>query len=96
MASHLAALAAAALIATTAGVAAAQAPVPNTSPPFPASAPMPTGNPEAMANVHQSVQYNAAMRANTGFRQRRMRQECGPITDPQLHESCIASFQAYK
>jgi hypothetical protein len=23
-----------------------------------------------------------------------MQQECGPITDPELHASCVSSFQA--
>ena len=73
----------AALLVTAAGLAAAQAP-------------MPTNNPEARANVRASEQYNAVMRSNSAFRQKRMQQECGPITDPQLHASCIASFQAYK
>ena len=73
----------AALLVTAAGLAAAQAP-------------MPTNNPAAIANVRESKQYNAVMRSNPGFRQKRMQQECGPITDPQLHASCIASFSAYK
>jgi hypothetical protein len=83
------------LMVTAAGLAAAQAP-PVTSPPFPASAPMPTNNPEALANVRESKQYNAVMRSNPAFRQKRMQQECGPITDPQLHASCVASFGSYK
>ncbi len=61
-----------------------------------AQAPMPTNNPEAIANVHASKQYSAALRSNPGFRQKRMQMECGPITDPQLHASCMASFQADK
>jgi hypothetical protein len=61
-----------------------------------AQAPMPTNNPEALANVRESKQYNAVMRSNSSFRQKRMQIECGPITDPQLHASCLASFQAYK
>jgi hypothetical protein len=94
MGRHFRVVLAAMLLAATAGVAAAQAP--STSPPFPSSAPMPTNNPEALANVREAKQYNAVMRSNPAFRQRRMQQECGPITDPQLHASCIASFQAYK
>ena len=46
--------------------------------------------------MRESKQYNAVMRSNPGFRQKRMKLECDPITDPQLHASCIASFQAYK
>jgi hypothetical protein len=83
-----------ALFVIAAGSAAAQPPP--TSPPFPASAPMPTNNPAAIANVRESKQYNAVMRSNPGFRQKRMQIECGPITDPQLHASCVASFAAYK
>jgi hypothetical protein len=94
MGRHLSAALLAALFITAGGLAAAQAPP--TSPPFPASAPMPTNNPEAMANVRESKQYNAVMRSNAGFRQKRMQQECGPITDPQLHASCMASFNVYK
>jgi hypothetical protein len=95
MGRHLSAALFAALIVTAPGLAAAQAP-PVTSPPFPASAPMPTNNPEAISNVREAKQYNAVMRSNPSFRQKRMQQECGPITDPQLHASCMASFQAYK
>jgi hypothetical protein len=29
------------------------------------------------------------------FRQARMRKECGPITDPQLHHQCLESFARY-
>ncbi len=57
--------------------------------------PMPTNDPAAMANVRQSEQYTAALRSNPAFRKKREAIECGPITDPQLHASCIASFEAY-
>jgi hypothetical protein len=82
MRKHLLAVVAAGLVATTAGLAAAQAP-------------LPTNNPEALANVKASRQYSAVIRSNAAFRQKRMQIECGPITDPQLHASCIASFAAY-
>jgi hypothetical protein len=58
-------------------------------------APLPKNNPEAMANVKQSEQYSALLRSNPAFRKKREQIECGPITDPQLHASCIASFEAY-
>jgi hypothetical protein len=61
-----------------------------------AQAPLPTNNPEALANVRASKEYSAVLRSNPGFRQKRMQIECDPITDPQLHASCIASFNAYK
>jgi hypothetical protein len=57
--------------------------------------PMPTNDPAAMANVRESEQYTAALRSNSAFRKKREAIECGPITDPQLHQSCIASFEAY-
>jgi hypothetical protein len=56
---------------------------------------MPTNNPEAKANVRQSEQYTALLRSNPAFRKKREAIECGPITDPQLRSSCIASFEAY-
>jgi hypothetical protein len=46
----------------------------------------------AQQNVVQSQRYDRLVETNGAFRQARMRKECGPITDPQLHESCIASF----
>jgi len=49
-------------------------------------------DPGAAANVRQSDQYEQAVRSNPGFRAQRMKQECGPITDPQLHQQCVASF----
>ena len=49
-------------------------------------------DPGAAANVRQSEQYEQALRSNPGFRAQRMKQECGPINDPELREQCIASF----
>jgi hypothetical protein len=49
-------------------------------------------DPGAAANVRQSQQYEQILHSNPAFRAKRMQQECGPITDPQLHESCVASF----
>jgi hypothetical protein len=46
----------------------------------------------APENVRQSQQYEQALHANPAFRAKRMQQECGPITDPQLHQQCVASF----
>ena len=57
--------------------------------------PMPTNDPAAMANFRESEQYTALLRSNPAFRKKREAIECGPITDPQLHASCIASFEAY-
>jgi hypothetical protein len=47
----------------------------------------------ARRNVIESKQYEQLVRTNPAFRQTRMKKECGPITDPQLHQSCLASFE---
>jgi hypothetical protein len=60
-----------------------------------AQPPMPTHDPAAIANVRESEQYTALLRSNPAFRKKREAIECGPINDPQLRQSCIASFQAY-
>jgi len=57
----------------------------------PASAQVPR-DPSAAANVRSSEQYEQALRSNPSFRAKRMKEECGPITDPQLHQQCVASF----
>jgi hypothetical protein len=49
-------------------------------------------DPGAAANVRQSQQYEQAVHSNAAFRAKRMQQECGPVTDPELHASCVASF----
>src|SRR5262245_21707169 len=46
----------------------------------------------ARQNVIESQRYERLLQASPGFRQARMRKECGPITDPQLHAECLASF----
>lgn len=46
----------------------------------------------ARQNVIDSKHYDRMVATNPAFRQARMRKECGPITDPQLHASCLASF----
>jgi hypothetical protein len=46
----------------------------------------------ARRNVVESKQSDRALETNPGFRQTRMRKECGPITDPELRQSCLASF----
>src|SRR6266481_1302794 len=43
-------------------------------------------------NVVESRQYDRLLESNRGFRQARIQKECGPISDPQLHASCVASF----
>jgi hypothetical protein len=46
----------------------------------------------ARRNVTESQRYDRLLETNRGFRQARMRKECGPISDPQLHQDCLASF----
>ncbi|MBV8889440.1 MAG: hypothetical protein JO305_07205 [Alphaproteobacteria bacterium] len=50
----------------------------------------------ASRNVRESRDYEALVRSNPGFRDNRIQKECGPITDPQLHASCIASFGEFE
>ena len=57
----------------------------------PSSAQTPS-DPGAAANVRQSGQYEQTLRSNSGFRAKRIQQECGPINDPQLHQQCVDSF----
>ena len=46
----------------------------------------------AARNVVESRTYEQLLQTSPRFRMRRMRTECGPVTDPQLHAQCIASF----
>jgi len=46
-------------------------------------------------NVAESAQYDRLLKESPAFRQARMRKECGPITDPQLHQQCLDSFAQY-
>jgi len=48
----------------------------------------------AQPNQSESGQYEMLLRSNPAFRARRIARECGPISDPQLHASCVASFGA--
>jgi len=50
------------------------------------------GNESAEQNVRQSRQYESLLCSNPAFRAKRIAQECGPISDPELHQSCLASF----
>ena len=49
-------------------------------------------DPGAAANVKQSQTYEQVLNSNPSFRAKRMQQECGPITDAELHASCVTSF----
>jgi hypothetical protein len=46
----------------------------------------------ARRNVIESQHYDRMLESSRGFRQARMRKECGPITDPDLRQQCLASF----
>jgi hypothetical protein len=48
----------------------------------------------AHRNVVESHQYEGLLQSNSKFRQARMNKECGPITDPQLHQQCLSSFES--
>ena len=51
-----------------------------------------SGSRSAQQNVRDSERYEAVVHANGSFRANRVQKECGPINDPQLHASCVASF----
>jgi len=44
-------------------------------------------------NVRESEQYERLLCTNPSFRAKRIAQECGPVTDRQMHDNCVASFQ---
>jgi hypothetical protein len=46
----------------------------------------------ARQNVIESQRYDRLVQTSPAFRQARMRKECDPITDAQLHADCLASF----
>jgi hypothetical protein len=50
----------------------------------------------AQRNVRESEHYDRLLEANPGFRQARIRKECGPVADPQLHQQCLDSFAQYE
>jgi hypothetical protein len=52
-----------------------------------------SGSLSTLQNVRDSQQYEAVVHSNRGYRAGRVKKECGPINDPQLHASCVASFQ---
>jgi hypothetical protein len=60
----------------------------------------PQGSPppdwSARRNVIQSEHYDRMLETSRGFRHARMRRECGPVTDPQLHQQCLDSFAEYE
>jgi hypothetical protein len=54
------------------------------------------GDWSARRNVIESAHYDRLLETSRGFRMARMRKECGPINDLQLHQQCMASFQQYE
>ena len=44
-------------------------------------------------NVVDSYRYEQLVRINPAFRAARVRKECGPITDPDLLQQCLATFE---
>lgn len=59
----------------------------------------PQGSPpnrSARQNVMQSERYDRLLESSRAFRQARMRRECGPISDAQLHQQCLDSFAQYE
>jgi hypothetical protein len=56
----------------------------------------PVGGWSARQNVIQSHRYDRLVERNRRFRAARERDECGPVTDPQLHAQCVASFNTYE
>jgi hypothetical protein len=54
------------------------------------------GDWSAMRNNMESARYDRLLQTNPGFRHARMRKECGPINDPQLHSQCMASFGQFE
>jgi hypothetical protein len=47
-------------------------------------------------NVIESEHYDRLLETNPRFREARIRKECDPITDPQLHQQCVESFAQYE
>ncbi len=54
-----------------------------------------SGGWSASQNVRESERYHSLLQHNRRFREARMRKECGPITDPQLHQRCLQSFAEF-
>ena len=50
------------------------------------------GDWSARRNNLESAHYDRLLEVSPGFRMARMRKECGPVSDPQLHDQCMASF----
>jgi hypothetical protein len=49
-----------------------------------------------LANLKEAQEYDRLLETNPRFRMARIQKECGPITDPQLHAQCVASFNQFE
>jgi len=96
-------LAASAFVALAGSMAAAHAQMmaPMQPPPdrvdYYSGAPMadPGDNPanwSARQNVIESHRYEQLVHTNPAFRQARIQKECGSISEPDLYQQCVASF----
>jgi hypothetical protein len=54
-----------------------------------------SGGWSAQQNVKESERYQSLLEHNRRFREARMRTECGPITDAELHQKCLQSFAEF-
>ena len=54
------------------------------------------GDWSARRNNMESAHYDRLLQTSPGFRHARMRKECGPISDPQLHAQCMSSFGEFE
>ena len=54
------------------------------------------GDWSARRNNMESAHYDRLLQTSPGFRHARMRKECGPINDPQLHAQCMSSFGEFE
>jgi len=104
----LTAVAAFAVALAAAPVAQAQMMAPPMQPPMQPRSDVPpelvTNNPQAdpgdvpahwspRQNVVESQHYEQLLKTNSAFRQARIRKECGPISEPDLYQQCVATFQ---
>jgi hypothetical protein len=64
--------------------------------PVPHKAPHQKWHETPAQNMSKSQQYDYLVSTNAGFRNARVRKECGPIGDPELRASCVGSFGAYE
>ena len=49
----------------------------------------------AVRNNAESREYMRLLQTNGNFRQARISKECGPLTNAQLYQNCVASFDVY-